>query len=95
MIGPLLHEAALEGVQIIPYRCRLNPHTRSVELLHRLPFIDTYADVSTEPSSLIASKNKLSNEEINGKEGNKVSKKRIKKEINITSIMDMTTDIES
>ena len=51
--------------------------------------------MSTEPSSLIARKNKLSNEEINGKEGNKVSKKRIKKEINITSTMDMTTDIES
>ena len=95
MIGPLLHEAALAGVQIIPYSCRLNPHTKSVELLDRLPFIDTYADMSTGPSLLLARKNKLSDEEINEKERNKRSKKRIKKEVEITSIMDMTTEIKS
>ena len=95
IIGPLLHEAALAGVQIIPYSCRLDPQTQSVELLDRLPFIDTYADMSTAPSPLLARKNKLSHEEINKKERNKSSKKRIKKEVEITSITDMTTEIKS
>ena len=89
--GPLLHEAAAAGVQIIPYSCRLNPLTSSVELLGRLPFIDMYADIKTDISTSSIENNRNFDTDASDKIDNKKKKKRTKKYDDNTTIMDMTT----
>ena len=42
LYGPLLHEAAVAGVLILPYHCRLDPEDGTVTLLGKLPFIDKF-----------------------------------------------------
>ena len=80
--GPLLHEAAVAGVQIMPYHCRLDPLTATVQLLGLLPFVDTYANPTLDSTDTVEST------------GVKGKRKRTKKveDKNATSIMDMTTE---
>lgn len=71
----------MAGVQIMPYHCRLDPITATVQLLGLLPFVDTYANPTVD------STNTAENTQIKGK------RKRNKQaeDKDATSIMDMTT----
>jgi hypothetical protein len=66
----------------MPYHCRLDPLTATVQLLGLLPFIDTYKNPAVDSTHVVDSV---------AKKGNR---KRTKKaeDKNATSIMDMTTE---
>ena len=83
--GPLLHEAAVTGVHILPYHCRLNPHTATVELLGRLPFIDLHTDGTDKKESDVKEmKKQLSDKKRKTRKDEIVS--------GVSSITDMTID---
>jgi sugar fermentation stimulation protein A len=48
--GKIVSIAAAGGVEILPYYCRLCPDKGTVELLGKLPFVDTYKDSATQES---------------------------------------------
>ena len=84
-LGPLLHEAFVAGVKILPYHCRLNPHTATVELLGRLPFIDLHTDSTDKTENEV--------KEVK-KQIMSVKKRKLKKDNmieNVSRISDMTT----
>ena len=99
--GPLLHLAHTAGVLILPYHCRLDPEEGTVELLGRIPFIDTYANMGTD-SKYGETKTDITNDtidaEINIKRSSlkktNIPKKRMKTNQTeySTSISDMTTE---
>lgn len=84
-LGPLLHEAFVAGVKILPYHCRLNPHTATVELLGRLPFIDLHTDSTVETENEVKeTKKQLMS----------IKKRKLKKDDmieSVSSVGDMTT----
>ena len=83
--GPLLHQAAVTGVHILPYHCRLNPHTATVELLGRLPFIDLHTDSTDKTESNVKEiNNQISDKRRKTKKDEKVS--------GVSTITDMTID---
>ena len=83
--GPLLHEAAETGVHILPYHCRLNPHTATVELLGRLPFIDVHTGSTDKKESDVKEIKKV----ISGKKRNSKKDEIVS---GVSSITDMTID---
>jgi hypothetical protein len=70
------------GVQIMPYHCRLDPLTATVQLLGLLPFVDTYANPTVDNTNTV--------------EGTKKTRKRKRtvnvQDMNASTIMDMTTE---
>lgn len=84
--GPLLHKAFVAGVKILPYHCRLNPHTATVELLGRLPFIDLHPDSTDKTESEVKETKKqlMSTKKRKLKKDDKIE--------NVSRISDMTVD---
>ena len=81
----MLHEAAVTGVHILPYHCRLNPHTATVELLGRLPFIDLHTDSTDKTETDVKEiKKQIADKKRKTKKDEKVS--------GVSSITDMTID---
>lgn len=44
--GKLLSRASQAGVRILPYVCKLNPEDGVIELVRKVPFVDSYLDLS-------------------------------------------------
>lgn len=44
--GKLLSRASQVGVKILPYVCKLDPTDGTIELIRKVPFVDTYLDMS-------------------------------------------------
>ena len=97
--GPLLHLAHTVGVIILPYHCRLDPEEGTVELLGRMKFVDTYADIDSKygeiKTDIIADTTKTEKRaKKTGVDNSNVPKKRkrISKLEFSSSITDMTTE---